>query len=287
MKIILSPNPYRDRGLRTAQAAGRILRSCGVETVTCLPFPLESGSRPDLPAQVGLRILEQELPSADMLICLGGDGTLLHAAKSAHKWNVPVLGVNLGSVGFIAELESGELSLLSRLAGGKYGIEERMMLDVSVLRDGRTLYQDIALNDAVVTKGAVARVLELEVTGDRVVMASFSGDGVVVCTPTGSTAYSMSAGGPIVGPTAQNIIVTPICAHSMRARSIVLDRARTVGVRMARGARKTAYLSVDGGKAFKLLSADLVEIRRSKAVVRLVKLTGRSFYEGINRKLGV
>ena len=287
MKVILSPNPYRDRGLRTAQAAGRILRSCGVETVTCLPFPLESGSRPDLPAQVGLRILEQELPSADMLICLGGDGTLLHAAKSAHKWNVPVLGVNLGSVGFIAELESGELSLLSRLAGGKYGIEERMMLDVSVLRDGRTLYQDIALNDAVVTKGAVARVLELEVTGDRVVMASFSGDGVVVCTPTGSTAYSMSAGGPIVEPTAQNIIVTPICAHSMRARSIVLDRARTVGVRMARGARKTAYLSVDGGKAFKLLSADLVEIRRSKAVVRLVKLTGRSFYEGINRKLGV
>lgn len=287
MKIILSPNPYRDRGLRTAQAASRILRSCGVETVTCLPFPLESGSRPDLPAQVGLRILEQELPSADMLICLGGDGTLLHAAKSAHKWNVPVLGVNLGSVGFIAELESGELSLLSRLAGGKYGIEERMMLDVSVLRDGRTLYQDIALNDAVVTKGAVARVLELEVTGDRVVMASFSGDGVVVCTPTGSTAYSMSAGGPIVEPTAQNIIVTPICAHSMRAKSIVLDRARTVGVRMARGARKTAYLSVDGGKAFKLLSADLVEIRRSKAVVRLVKLTGRSFYEGINRKLGV
>lgn len=287
MKIILSPNPYRDRGLRTAQAASRILRSCGVETVTCLPFPLESGSRPDLPAQVGLRILEQELPSADMLICLGGDGTLLHAAKSAHKWNVPVLGVNLGSVGFIAELESGELSLLSRLASGKYGIEERMMLDVSVLRDGRTLYQDIALNDAVVTKGAVARVLELEVTGDRVVMASFSGDGVVVCTPTGSTAYSMSAGGPIVEPTAQNIIVTPICAHSMRAKSIVLDRARTVGVRMARGARKTAYLSVDGGKAFKLLSADLVEIRRSKAVVRLVKLTGRSFYEGINRKLGV
>ena len=161
------------------------------------------------------------------------------------------------------------------------------MLDVSVLRDGRTLYRDTALNDAVVTKGAVARVLELEVTGDRVVMASFSGDGVVVCTPTGSTAYSMSAGGPIVEPTTQNIIVTPICAHSMRAKSMVLDRARTVGVRMARGARKTAYLSVDGGRAFKLLSADQVEIRRSKAVVKLVKLTGRSFYEGINRKLGV
>lgn len=287
MKAILSPNPYRDRGLRTAQAAGRILRACGVEAVTCLPFPLESGSRPDLPARVELRILEQELPTADVLICFGGDGTILHMAKSAHKWDVPVLGVNLGSVGFIAELEAGELSLLSRLAGGRFGTEERMMLDVAVLRDGRTLYRDTALNDAVVTKGAVARVLELEVTADRVVMASFSGDGVVVSTPTGSTAYSMAAGGPIVEPTAQNIIVTPICAHSLRAKSVVLDQARTVGVRTARGARKTAYLSVDGGKAFKLLPSDLVEIKRSEAVVRLVRLTGRSFYEGINRKLGM
>lgn len=287
MKVILSPNPYRDRGLRTAQAAGRILRSCGVETVFCLPFPLESGSRPDLPGQVELHILEQELPAADVLVCLGGDGTLLHAAKSAHRWDVPVLGVNLGSVGFIAELESGELSLLKRLASGSYTLEERMMLDVAVRRDGRVLYRDTALNDAVVTKGAVARVLELEVTGDRVTALSFSGDGVVVCTPTGSTAYSMSAGGPIVEPTAQNIIVTPICAHSMRARPIVLDRARTVGVRTARGVRKAAYLSVDGGKAFKLAPPDLVEIKRSEAVVKLVKLSGRSFYEGINRKLGV
>lgn len=287
MKAILSPNPYRDRGLRTAQAAGRVLRSCGVEVVTCLPFPPESGSRPDLPARVELRILEQELPTADVLICFGGDGTILHMAKSAHKWDVPVLGVNLGSVGFIAELEVGELSLLSRLASGRFSTEERMMLDVAVLRDGRTLYRDTALNDAVVTKGAVARVLELEVTADRVVTASFSGDGVVVSTPTGSTAYSMAAGGPIVEPTAQNIIVTPICAHSLRAKSVVLDRARTVGVRPARGARKTAYLSVDGGKAFKLLPSDLVEIKRSEAVVKLVKLTGRSFYEGINRKLGM
>lgn len=287
MKVILSPNPYRDRNLRTAQAAGRILRSCGVETVFCLPFPLEPGSHPDLPGQVELHILEQELPTADVLVCLGGDGTLLHAAKSAHRWNVPVLGVNLGSVGFIAELESGELSLLKRLASGSFTLEERMMLDVAVRRDGRVLYRDTALNDAVVTKGAVARVLELEVTGDRVTVASFSGDGVVVCTPTGSTAYSMSAGGPIVEPTAQNIIITPICAHSMRAKSIVLDRARTVGVRTARGVRKAAYLSVDGGKAFKLCPADLVEMKRSEAVVKLVKLSGRSFYEGINRKLGV
>lgn len=286
MKVILSPNPYRDRGLRTAQSAGRILRNAGVETVFCLPFPLEPDNRPDLPGQVVLNLLEQELPTADVMACFGGDGTLLHAAKSAHRYDVPVVGVNLGSVGFIAELEVGELSMLGRLASGRFRLEERMMLDVSVQRDGRVLYRDTALNDAVVTKGGVARVLELEVTGDRVVMACFSGDGVVVSTPTGSTAYSMAAGGPIVEPTAQNIIVTPICAHSMRAKSVVLDRARTVGVRTAKGVYKAAYLSVDGGKAFKLCPDDLVEIKRSDAVVKLVKLTGRSFYEGINRKLG-
>ena len=287
MKVILSPNPYRDRGLRTAQSAGRILRNAGVETVFCLPFPLEPGSRPDLPGQVELHILEQELPTADVLVCFGGDGTILHAAKNAHRYGVPVLGVNQGSVGFIAELEVAELSMLGRLASGRFKLEERMMLDVSARRDGRVLYRDTALNDAVVTKGAVARVLELEVTGDRVTALSFSGDGVVVCTPTGSTAYSMSAGGPIVEPTARNIIVTPICAHSMRSRPIVLDGERAVGVRTAKGVYKAAYLSVDGGKAFKLSPADLVEIKRSEAVVKLVKLTGRSFYEGINRKLGV
>ena len=287
MKIVLCPNPYRDRGLRAALSAQRILENAGAETAICLPFEPDQGGRLERPAGVSLGRLDEELADAGALVCFGGDGTILHAAKSAHRWDVPVLGVNLGSVGFIAELECGELSLLSRLAAGRYELEERMMLDVCVRRDGRALYRDTALNDAVVTKGAVARVLELEITGDRVVMASFSGDGVVVSTPTGSTAYSMAAGGPIVEPTAQNLVVTPICAHSLRAKSIVLDRARTVGVRLARGVRKTAYLSVDGGRAFRVNPGDQVEIKRSEAVVKLVKLTGRSFYEGISRKLGM
>lgn len=286
MKVILSPNPYRDRGLRSAQAAQRLLRGAGVETAICLPFRLDENSRLELPAQVELRSIEQELKSADVLVCFGGDGTILHAAKSANVYGVPVLGVNLGSVGFMAELEAGELSLLSRLAGGDYELEARMMLDVRVSRDGQEFFHETALNDVVVTKGAVARVLELEVTGDRVVMASFSGDGVVVATPTGSTAYSMAAGGPIVEPTAQNIIVTPICAHALHAKPMVLDRARTVGVRLPQGSRRTAYLSADGGRAVKLNSGDRVEIKRSESAVQLVRLTGRSFYENIHQKLG-
>ena len=285
MKVVLSPNPYRDRGLKAAQAAEKILRGVGVETAMCLPFSPENGGM-EFPKHITLKDTQEELKDADMLVCFGGDGTILHAAKDANACNVPILGVNLGSVGFMAELEQSELSMLSKLAAGKYTIEERIMLDVAVRRDGKTVYRDIALNDAALTKGAVARVVDLEVCADKVKIASFSADGVIVSTPTGSTAYSMSAGGPIVEPTAENIIVTPICPHALSARSFVLGRERTISVKMGRMTRKTAYLSVDGGKAFKLNGGDTVELRVSKSKTRLVRVTGRTFYEILNQKLG-
>jgi len=272
--------------LKAAQYAKRILEQNRVKTALCLPFELDEHSRMDIPAHLQLTPLAQALRDADMLICFGGDGTILHAAKDANPYRIPILGVNMGSVGFMAELEHGELSLLSRLVSGRYEIEERMMLDVCVKREGRVIYSDAALNDAVLTKGAVARVLEMGVTGDRVLISSFSGDGVIIATPTGSTAYSMAAGGPIVEPSARNIIVTPICAHSLRVKPMVLDGGRTVGVRLEQGGRRSAYLSVDGGRAFKVLSGDRVEARRSGQVTRLVKLTGRSFYELLHQKLG-
>lgn len=286
MKIVLSPNPYRDRGLRAAQCAQRILENAGARTAVCLPFEVEQGGRLDLPSGVALGYLGQELADADVLVCFGGDGTILHAAHEANARGIPVLGVNLGSIGFMAELEHGELSLLARLASGKFGIERRMMLDVSVRREGRVVFEQQALNDAVVTKGAVARVLDLEVTGDRVTISTFTGDGLVVATPTGSTAYSMAAGGPIVEPTAANIIIAPICAHSLHAKPFVLDAGRAVGVRLTPGGKKTAYLSVDGGRAFRVGPGDWVECRRSRQTTQMVKLTGRSFYERINQKLG-
>ena len=203
MKIVLSPNPYRDRGLRAAQAAQRVLENAGASTAICLPFEVEQGGRLDLPSSVPLGNLDAELSDADILVCFGGDGTILHAAHEANARGIPVLGINLGSIGFMAELEHNELSLLARLAGGRFSIERRMMLDVSVRREGHSVFTEQALNDAVVTKGAVARVLDLEVTGDRAVISSFAGDGLIVSTPTGSTAYSMAAGGPIVEPTAE------------------------------------------------------------------------------------
>lgn len=286
MKIILSPNPYRDKGLKSALAAERILRAAGAQTRMCLPFAGE-GPRPmDLPEGVRLSEMEREIADADILVCFGGDGTILHAAKDAVARQIPILGVNMGSVGFMAELEHGELSLLTRLTTGKYRVEKRMMLDVAVLRDGRVLHRDLALNDAVVTKGAVARIVDLAVYGDGVLISHFGADGIIVCTPTGSTAYSMAAGGPIVEPTAENLIITPICAHALQAKSFVLGRDRRVEVRTQRHDRKSVYLSVDGGRAFKLSGGDRVSITRSQSAVGLIRLTEKSFYSIVSEKLG-
>lgn len=286
MRVVLSPNPYRDKGLRAAQAAQKILGGNGVETVICLPFELEANSRLELPRHLEYVPLKEGLAQADILVCFGGDGTILHAAKDANAYGVPILGVNMGSVGFMAELENGELGQLAKLAKGKYNIEGRMMLDVTVNRGGRTIFRDVALNDAVVTKGAVARVIELAVYGDKVLISELAGDGVILSTPTGSTGYAMSAGGPIVEPTAENIIFTPICAHSLHAKAVVLGSERLISVRLGKDSRKSAYLSVDGGRAFKLTAGDRVEVAKAPNRTNLVKLTGRSFYEVLNQKLG-
>lgn len=285
MKIILCPNPFRDKKLQIAKEASRILEGIGAQTVYCLPFMVDQNVLGDLDPDIMIKDLKKELADADFLVCFGGDGTILHAAKDASAVGVPVLGVNMGSVGFMAEVEQGDLQALVRLVKREYSLESRMLLDVKVIRDGRVLYRSVALNDAVVTKGAMARVIELNVYGDKALICNIVGDGLIVATPTGSTAYSLSAGGPIVEPSAENILVTPISAHMLHTKALVLDKNRMIEVVVPKESRKTAYLSADGGKAFKLFLGDTVEVSRSRRMLRLVRLTDRNFYEIINQKL--
>lgn len=285
MKIVMTPNPYRDRNFKLVEQAADILRDCGVETRICLPFDVDKNF--ELPKEVKLHDLNREIKNADMLICFGGDGTILHSSKIATKHHVPILGVNMGTMGFMAELESSDLSLLPRIAAGEYQVEKRMMLRVQVHNEGRELFNDIALNDAAITKGAVARVIQMSVDCDGVEAINCSGDGVIICTPTGSTAYSMSAGGPIVEPSAQNIIITPICAHAFQAKGIVTAPWRTVSVRLGKLGRRNAFLSVDGGRAFRLNVGDLVTVRKAEQETRLVRVKGTSFYEILNNKFYV
>ena len=286
MKIVLSSNPYRDRGLKAALEAQRILERAGAKTALCLPFVPKKGDRVEVPRHANLSVLARELPTADLLICFGGDGTLLHAARDATLHGVPILGVNMGSVGFMAELERTELNQLAGLAQGRYTTEQRMMLDVRVFRGEKLMSEDLALNDAVISKGSIARVVELDVLADRTLVTSVTGDGVIVATPTGSTAYSMAAGGPIVEPTSQAIIVTPVCAHRLTARAMVLSMDRVVTIALPKTARKCLYLSVDGGKAIRLNGGDGVEVKRSRHSTQLVQLTHRNFYQLVNQKLG-
>lgn len=280
--VILTPNPYRDRNFQTVRSAIQILKDAGIQPKLCLPFEVDRNY--ELPKDLRFSRLDRELPNAELVICFGGDGTILHMAKAATRRGVPLLGVNIGTMGFMAELESSELKELRRLADDDFSVEPRMMLHVRAEHEGRVILEEDALNDAVITKGAVARVVQMSVQGDGVDMMSFSGDGLIVCTPTGSTAYSMSAGGPLVEPAAQNIVLTPICAHDMQTRAIVTSADREITVQLARTGRKNAFLSVDGGKAVRLSSGDRITIRRSEHVTRLLRLTGRSFFEIIQNK---
>ena len=284
-RVILSPNPYRDKDFATLREAMTVLKGAGIDTRVCLPFEVDRNY--ELPRDIRFSRLDRELPGADMLICFGGDGTLLHTAKTATRQGIPVLGVNIGTMGFMAELESGELSQLARIATDDYTIDNRMMLDVTVHRDRDIIFHDLCLNDVAITKGAVARIVHLKVQCDGVQAMECGGDGIIVATPTGSTAYSLSAGGPIVEPDAHSILITPICAHDVASRCIVVSDKRTVSVTMTQNARRNAYLSVDGGRTLRMNMGDVATIRKSNLCTKLVRLKDRSFFDVVNMKFRI
>ena len=281
-RVILCPNPYRDNDLKVAQRSKEILESIGIETVTCLPFQPEGQKKmPD----IAVSPLDEEIRSADLLIAFGGDGTILHLAKTVAIHDVPVLGINLGSLGFMSELEPHELDRLRDLKDWQFSVESRMMLDVTIVRGDREIYNTIALNDAVISKGSIARVVRLETFTEEGWLTRVTGDGVVISTPTGSTGYSMAAGGPIVEPTARNLLLTPICAHSTRSFSYVLSPEHVITVVTAEANRKFVYLSADGGKAFSLKNGDQVRVSQSKYCTKLVRLSKKSFCEILDDKM--
>ena len=260
----------------------KILQDAGMEPRLCLPFEVDKSY--DLPKDLHFYKLDRELQNTELVICFGGDGTILHMAKAATRHGVPILGVNIGTMGFMAELESTELEKLAQLASGEYRIDSRMMLDVMVRRDRDIIYHDICLNDVVITKGAVARIVHLSVRCDGVQAMECGGDGIIVATPTGSTAYNLSAGGPIVEPEAHNILLTPICAHDMGSRCIVASPKRVITAELTQNARRNAFLSVDGGKALRLNLGDVTTVKKSNLVTKLVRLKDRSFYDVVNMK---
>ncbi|MBP3509700.1 NAD(+)/NADH kinase [Oscillibacter sp.] len=281
-KIILCPNPNRDQGMAATKAAEKILREMGFRTVVCSPF---KDQKEGAFADYDVRPLPQEMKGADLMVTFGGDGTILHLAKLAALNKLPVLGINMGGLGFIAELEAGELDTLWKLKDWDFETESRMMLDVTVLRDGKQIYTNLGLNDAVIREGPISHVIHLKISSDGRHLADIAGDGVIISTPTGSTAYSLSAGGPVVEPVAQTMVVCPICTHNMRFSSYVLSPEHVLTVELERNGRKPVYLFVDESRAFQLKADDQVLVRRSKYAMKLVRLTEKSFCEIFAQKM--
>jgi NAD+ kinase len=223
----------------------------------------------------------------EMLIVLGGDGTLLSASRlvADTHGDVPIFGVNLGSLGFMAEVSLDELyDNLEKAIAGKLATEDRMLLSASVIRDGRRVALYRVLNDAVINKGALARMMELKISVNDGHLTTLRADGLIVATPTGSTAYSLSAGGPIIHPTIHCFVVTPICPHTLSNRPIALPDTVTVAVCLTSQSEDVA-LTLDGQIGFPLVPHDVVEIKKSRFKMKLIKHPAKSYYEILRTKL--
>lgn len=230
----------------------------------------------------------EEIPRlVEMIIVLGGDGTLLSAARHVAdaQTDVPIFGVNLGSLGFMAEVSLDELyDNLEKAIAGRLTTEDRMMLSASVLRGGRHIARYRVLNDAVINKGALARMMELKVSVNDGYLTTLRADGLIVATPTGSTAYSLSAGGPIIHPTIHCFVVTPICPHTLSNRPIALPDTVTVSVCLTSQSEDVS-LTLDGQIGFSLEPDDIVEIKKSRFRMKLIKHPSKNFYEILRTKL--
>ena len=279
--ILLCPNPHRDLNLACARTARDILLAEGCE-VKISPL-LAEGLEHTFPDDLTLCGSEEGLDGARLLVTFGGDGTILQAAQLLQGREIPLLGVNLGHKGFLTELDRDDLWRLREAAHGEYSLQKRMMLDAELLRGGKVLVSGSALND--VTVNGIVNMVRLAAYGDGQPIMEFSADGVIVATPTGATAYSLAAGGPLMEPDAENILLTPICAHTLTARSFVLAPHRTVTIRPVELEGRKAVFSVDGSMPTELMDGDEIRVRRSQSCTWLALLKGKSFYETAFEKL--
>jgi len=222
---------------------------------------------------------------SDLLLVLGGDGTLLAAAREAAPRGIPILPINLGSLGFLTSFTLGELyPALEETIAGHLTASERVMLTASLIREGQVVESQLVLNEAVITKGALARMIEIELLIDEDFVCRYRADGLIVATPTGSTAYSLSAGGPIVHPAVESLILTPICPHTLSDRPLVVGDCCNVEMRL-RGTAESVYLTLDGQKGVLMQSEDRVSIIRAKERLKLIQPHRKSYYEILRNKL--
>jgi NAD+ kinase len=223
---------------------------------------------------------------ADVIVVLGGDGTILESARRAADRATPIIGINLGRLGYMAELELSEIDMLDRYFSGEYTIEKRSMVSVEITdMHGNLKSAANALNDAVVSNGSISRIVDLELYNADEQVASYRSDGIIVATPTGSTAYSMSAGGPIISPDVSCFCVTPICPHSLAARPIIFPDSTTLKIKNVCVREKSLYLTLDGRNNYEIVRGDVITIKKSELSTNLIRLRKSDFYNKLRKKM--
>jgi len=228
----------------------------------------------------------EEIPElVDLIIVLGGDGTLISVARLVGEKNVPIVGVNLGRLGFLTEITRDELSeMLERVISDDFQVSDRMMLDASIHRDGKVIGRFTVLNDVVINKGALARIIDMETSVDGRHLTNYKADGLIISTPTGSTGYNLAAGGPIIYPDINSLLITPICPHMLTNRPIMVWSRSVIEIKV-KFEDDVVFFTGDGQVGRKLLPGDRVEVRRSKSRTRLVSSPSKDYFEILRTKL--
>jgi len=272
-------NLEKEKAIQQARWLLEWLKEHGV-AACLLAHAANKMDRPDL------SVSDRVFSEADCVVILGGDGTLLAAARQCVLNQTPLLGIRFGDFGFLAEAEPEEMEeAMCQLLSGQFRIEERMMLSGNLRRDGKKVEEFVALNDIVIAKGALARLLRIEAYADGRYITTYAADGLIVATPTGSTAYNLSAGGPLVEPSVQVLIVTPICPHSLGVRPLILSSGAQLDIVAHMDPNDIAMVTVDGQIGLKLLPGDRIRVQKSGRPARFIGLDRTDFYRKLQTRL--
>ncbi len=278
MNFLILPNLTKEKGLEHAISVINALRDIGVTAI----LPEEYFNTFNHLTKVKFLPIDIAARESTFLVAVGGDGTMLNAAKIALKYNKAILGVNSGRLGYLTHLEPTELRMLNRVMTGDYIIDERIVLEAT-LQNNKKLY---AINDIVISRGVINKVIDINLLCDGRPMIDYRADGVIIATPTGSTAYSLSAGGSVVDPTISSIIVTPICPHALANRSIIMSPSRVLTIIPSFTARNSeVYIAADGEESLRIEKDSEISVKISEKTVKFLRIDANNFYDIVNKKL--
>ncbi len=280
MKILIIPNMQKNTALKVAGDVYNILKQNNVQVYSFEEYK-------DAFSDLDIKYInsEDDFSFVDIVFVIGGDGTIIQAANILLEAEIPIFGINCGTLGFLAAIENNELDRIEEVLEGKYIIDERMTLKTTIYHKDKSV-SFAAVNDIVISKNAITGILDIDVDCSNIRTAHYRGDGIIVSTPSGSTAYAMSAGGPIMHPSVKAIAITPVCAHSLQARTMVLPENEKITIKTNAGlVHKSAYVIADGINAEELFEGDSVEICRHIKNIKFISLKDKNYYYALNRKL--